>query len=189
MDPGKITPAEIEFFAEETLVQISTTQTINKLTCIRSQYGPFRARIPTEAPLWLAIALKRRKKCNIHLPEWLSAVELRSVLEAERKNPTKWTKIHQHYMEVGLLLLRHAADDLENANEIRVLLEDIWEVRRAKIKKQLHALQDPVTVELTNLTTMEINTLRNFLSQAMGHFYDMGRVESDINEITNQGAP
>ena len=40
---------------------------------VRSQgtYGPFRPQMPTRVPLWLALFLKRRRRCTIVTPDWL----------------------------------------------------------------------------------------------------------------------
>ncbi|KAL8457025.1 hypothetical protein ACS0TY_035019 [Phlomoides rotata] len=35
-------------------------------------FGHFRPQIPTQVPMWLAVALKRRGKCTIRSPEWMS---------------------------------------------------------------------------------------------------------------------
>jgi len=34
-------------------------------------YGPFRPQMPTRVPLWLALFLKRRRRCTIITPAWL----------------------------------------------------------------------------------------------------------------------
>jgi hypothetical protein len=38
----------------------------------QAEYGPFKPNFPTEVPLWLAIDLKRKKRCKIQPPAWLS---------------------------------------------------------------------------------------------------------------------
>jgi hypothetical protein len=40
-------------------------------------YGPFRPQMPTRVPLWLALFLKRRRRCTIITPEWLQKGALR----------------------------------------------------------------------------------------------------------------
>lgn len=34
--------------------------------------GPFNLQMPVKVPLWLAVALKRRMKCSIRPPIWLT---------------------------------------------------------------------------------------------------------------------
>lgn len=37
----------------------------------QGKYGPFRTRRQARVPLWLALFLKRRRRCSICMPEWL----------------------------------------------------------------------------------------------------------------------
>jgi hypothetical protein len=39
---------------------------------VQREVGPFRPSIPVEVPLWLALVLKRRRKCKIVAPDWLA---------------------------------------------------------------------------------------------------------------------
>ena len=39
---------------------------------LQGNIGPFISGLPTDVPLWLAINLRQRLKCEIILPEWLS---------------------------------------------------------------------------------------------------------------------
>lgn len=41
----------------------------------QGDFGPFRPQIATQVPLWLAVALKKRGKCTIRAPEWMSVGE------------------------------------------------------------------------------------------------------------------
>lgn len=47
------------------------------LVFVRCQgdFGPFRPNIASEVPLWLAVALKERGKCDIRAPDWMSVGE------------------------------------------------------------------------------------------------------------------
>jgi GINS complex subunit 2 len=38
----------------------------------RGDFGPFFPQIPTKVPLWLAVALKKRSKCTIRTPDWMT---------------------------------------------------------------------------------------------------------------------
>jgi len=46
------------------------------LTQWQGDFGPFTPQIVTQVPLWLAIALKKRGKCSIRPPQWMSVGEL-----------------------------------------------------------------------------------------------------------------
>ena len=38
----------------------------------QGDFGPFLPQLATKVPLWLAVALKKRGKCTIRSPEWMS---------------------------------------------------------------------------------------------------------------------
>ena len=88
---GSISISESEFFAQDTLVVISPTFrhpairfisvrisykyisfTLNKSNYVKGTFGPFEPYIPVPVPLWLAVDLKKKEKCSIDIPEWLS---------------------------------------------------------------------------------------------------------------------
>ncbi|MCD7464497.1 DNA replication protein psf2 [Datura stramonium] len=50
------------------------------LNLISGDFGPFRPQIAAQVPLWLAVALKKRGKCTIRPPEWMSVEKLTQVL-------------------------------------------------------------------------------------------------------------
>ena len=66
-----MTPQEIEFFAENELIEIIPGFKGGKLNFICGSFGPFKPAKPIEVPLWLAIYLKQRKKCDVQIPNWL----------------------------------------------------------------------------------------------------------------------
>lgn len=39
---------------------------------LQGNLGPFVSGLPMEVPLWLAIYLKQKKKCDLILPDWLT---------------------------------------------------------------------------------------------------------------------
>jgi hypothetical protein len=42
------------------------------LFCLQGVYGPFQPPAKAVVPLWLALSLKRKRKCRIIGPEWLT---------------------------------------------------------------------------------------------------------------------
>lgn len=42
---------------------------------LQGNFGPFYPQIPIKVPLWLAVALKKRGKCTIRPPQWMSIGE------------------------------------------------------------------------------------------------------------------
>ncbi|RZR93086.1 hypothetical protein BHM03_00021490 [Ensete ventricosum] len=64
----------------------------------QGDFGPFRPNIASEVPLWLAVALKKRGKCDIRAPDWMSVVmiiQVRSLIEDIRD-------VRFHKVETGL---------------------------------------------------------------------------------------
>ncbi len=59
------TPAESEFFAENELVEIIPNFRGGKLEFLSGTFGEFKPAKPVSVPLWLAIFLKQRKRCEI----------------------------------------------------------------------------------------------------------------------------
>uniref|UniRef100_A0A7N0V6P0 DNA replication complex GINS protein PSF2 N-terminal domain-containing protein n=1 Tax=Kalanchoe fedtschenkoi TaxID=63787 RepID=A0A7N0V6P0_KALFE len=71
---------EVEYVAEDELVEIVPNMRMDALNLVCGDFGPFMPQIATPVPLWLAIALKKRGKCAISPPEWMSVGEYYSVL-------------------------------------------------------------------------------------------------------------
>ncbi|WVZ08433.1 hypothetical protein V8G54_021779 [Vigna mungo] len=67
---------ELEFIAEDEIVDIVPNLKMGPLNFICGDFGPFTPQIVTQVPLWLAIALKKRGKCSIRPPQWMSVGEL-----------------------------------------------------------------------------------------------------------------
>lgn len=59
---GKLTAAELEFIAEDQLVEIVPKFKHGPLHLIQGDFGPFVPQARTTVPLWLAITLKKRQK-------------------------------------------------------------------------------------------------------------------------------
>jgi len=98
---NSLSPAEIEFMAEDEIVTIVPNFQMEHLhfisvragarrvwtiadprltvrpsichasTSAQGSYGPFRPQRPATVPLWLAVTLKKRAKCKIQPPEFL----------------------------------------------------------------------------------------------------------------------
>lgn len=39
---------------------------------IQGSFGPFEPYVPVAVPLWLAISLRKKDKCRIIIPDWMS---------------------------------------------------------------------------------------------------------------------
>ena len=106
-----IGPAECEFFAEEEIIRIMSGVNFAKLKFISGTFGPIGAGEPAEVPLWFAIELRRKGKCTIVIPDWMSPDNLTSIITRER-NGIKFVDLPYHYIEVAKLLLANAKEDI-----------------------------------------------------------------------------
>ena len=50
------------------------------LICMQADYGPFQPNRPVEVPLWMAMALHKRKKCRILPPGWMDIDSLKGAV-------------------------------------------------------------------------------------------------------------
>ncbi|KAK2559577.1 DNA replication complex GINS protein PSF2 [Acropora cervicornis] len=148
-------PSEVEFIAEKEKISILTNFSENKIYLIGGDIGPFSASIPTDVPLWVAIFLKQRRKCRIQPPHWMDVEKLQELKEKEKE--------------------ADAADDIPHADEVRTLIKDIWDLRIAKLRKSIDIMvsQQEVYARLDDLSLMEINMIRPFLTQALDHMHNL----------------
>ncbi|KAI9101135.1 GINS complex, PSF2 component [Phlyctochytrium arcticum] len=177
------TPAEVEFLAENETITIVPTQKMGAVHLINGTYGPFKPPHKQEVPLWVAITLKRKQKCQIAAPSWMDVEELREKIEEEKANPL-FVKMPFHFMEVAHAILDCASDDIPQADEVRTLLKDLRECRQAKARKGLEAL-DHYYLQMNNLGAMEINEIRPFFTRA---FNELRRLQSTQSSDDSQSA-
>lgn len=77
-------PEEVEFLAEKKLVSIIPTFNNNVIHLISGDIGPFRASLPVNVPLWIAVNLKQQQKCKIQPPDWMDVDKLEELKEEEK---------------------------------------------------------------------------------------------------------
>lgn len=71
LKPGLL-PSEAEFIATSvTEIHIVPLMRIDRVRLLGGVYGPLRPPTQAKVPLWLALNLKRRKRCSVVCPEWL----------------------------------------------------------------------------------------------------------------------
>ncbi|CAM8965138.1 unnamed protein product [Rhodiola kirilowii] len=176
---------EVEFMAEDELVEIVPNMRMDALNLVCGDFGPFMPQIAIQVPLWLAVALKKRGKCTISCPEWMSVEKLTEVLEAERESPRVFQPLPFHYVEISRLLFDHAREDIPDTYMVRSLVEDIRNVRFHKIEINLEEIQGRAhAVKIKNLSAMEVNIVRPFVVRALQAFY-----KHDSPEMIDQVEP
>ncbi|KAE8649312.1 DNA replication complex GINS protein PSF2 [Cucumis sativus] len=179
---------EVEFVAEDEMVEIIPNMRMDSLHLICGDYGPFYPQIATEVPLWLAIALKKRGKCAIRTPEWMSVEKLTQILEAERDSQGSFQILPFHYVEISKLLFDHARDDVPDMYLVRSLIEDIRDVRFHKVETSLESIDTRTSaVKIKDLSAMEVNIVRPFVVRALQAIYKHGNPElvPDQDRMTN----
>ncbi|KAL2320280.1 hypothetical protein Fmac_029249 [Flemingia macrophylla] len=170
-EPSLFSAEELEFIAEDEIVDIVPNIKMGPLNLISGDFGPFTPQIVTQAPLWLAIALKKRGKCSICPPQWMSDEKLTQVLEAERQSQEISDQLPFHYVEISRLLFDHAPDNIHEIYKVRSLIEDIRNVRFHKVQTDLEAFNGrTIAVKIKNLSAMEVNIVRPFIGRALQAF-------------------
>ncbi|KAL8280044.1 hypothetical protein RQP46_007625 [Phenoliferia psychrophenolica] len=127
-------------------------------------YGPLHAARRATVPLWLAIHLKKKRKCHIDPPAWLSVTALEETLRAELTDGA-FSPVPHDYLEVSKVLLEIASDDIPTPDTIRLLLKSIREARQSKIRLGLAAL-NPSHLQMPHASSLELNELRGFFTIA-----------------------
>ncbi|KAL8192988.1 hypothetical protein R6Q57_027436 [Mikania cordata] len=165
--------AELEFLAEDEMIEIVPNLKMKPLSLICGDFGSFQPQIPTQVPIWLAVALKKRGKCSIRAPDWMSVENLTKVLEAERDSSSSFEALPFHYVEISRLLFDHARDDISEVYMVRSLIEDIKDVRFHKIGTGLEKLSSRTYAMKLNLSAMEVNVIRPFVTGSLETFYEL----------------
>ncbi|GAV68877.1 Sld5 domain-containing protein, partial [Cephalotus follicularis] len=177
---------QIEFMAEDELIEMVPNMRMDPLNFISGDFGPFLPQIVTQVPLWLAVALKKRGKCSIRPPHWMSVESLTQVLEEERNSQT-FQALPFHYVEISRLLFDHARDDIPDIYMVRSLIEDIRGVRLHKVETNLEKFSGASAVKMNHLSAMEVNIVRPFVGRALQAFYkhDNPEVMPDTDANSN----
>lgn len=79
-------PYEIEFIGENRVVSIIPNFTYDKIYLICGEFGPFRAGLPMNVPLWLGVMLKQKQKCRMVPPDWMDIEVLENIKEEEKRS-------------------------------------------------------------------------------------------------------
>lgn len=161
---------EVEFIAEEEKVDIIPNFGMGSLDFIGGKIGPFAPQRRIEVPLWLAQVLKKRQKCQIIPPEWLNVEFLNEKKEEERRSEGFTSLPSDHFQELAAILFECASDNIVDAENVRSLLADIYDLRYAKVRNGLKQATDSAAMVVDNLTMIEISAVRPIFIQSMNTF-------------------
>ncbi|PSN39966.1 DNA replication complex GINS protein PSF2 [Blattella germanica] len=176
-----MTPAEIEYLAEERTVSVVPNFNFDRIFLIGGDVGPFRAGLPVNIPIWMALNLRQRQKCRIIAPDWMDPEKLEQVKEEESQSRYFTKMPSEHYMIEGRLLLSAAAEDIPRSDEIRTILKDIWDIRMSKLRSSVDAFikAGGSHAKLDHLTAMEINSIRPLLPHALDELHKLQTANVD----------
>jgi GINS complex subunit 2 len=168
--------AENEFLAEETLVRIVSGTDHPALNFISGRFGPLLAGFPAEVPLWLAITLRKRGKCTIAIPEWMSIISLEQYIANERSQVI-FAPLPYYYREISQLLLTHAREEIQSPDRVAVLLQDLENIRMDRSRLGILDMADKVRTSeavvyagLPNVGAIEVQTIRRFSVESISMF-------------------
>lgn len=162
-------PDELAFTAEQNvIVKVVPSFTYNKeIKLLSDVCKPFRADRAAKVPLWLASYLYTSNMCQIVPPKWMNVSTLRKCISAERENEITLQTMPEYYMEVAFAFFLKFPNSVPDSEQVRSLVEDIWELRVEKIRKLISQhLQTSQTSEILDqmsfekATRMEIHMFR-----------------------------
>uniref|UniRef100_A0A183B580 GINS complex subunit 2 n=1 Tax=Echinostoma caproni TaxID=27848 RepID=A0A183B580_9TREM len=147
--------------------------------------GPFFPNVPIRVPLWVALLLRQQQKCRIMPPDWLTVEKLNECKEAEETDPGCTVPPHRQYTEIATLLLQHAAEDIQNPETIRTIVRDLWDMRVGKLVASVTGFisSGASTARVSQLTNLELTTLRNFLTSSMDQLTSLRRAAADTSQL------
>jgi GINS complex subunit 2 len=170
---SEITLPESEFFAENTKITIIPNFRHPGFNILSGTYGPIKPASALEVPLWLGIFLKRQQKCKIIPPAWMDLQVLKDKFEEERKEEG-FAELDFYYMEISSLLLTHAKDDIASHVLVCRLIEDLHNLRSAKVRNKLQDLSHgSLYNKLTNLASIELQSIRRILPATYDSLYQI----------------
>ena len=163
MDPG-----EIEFLAEKESVDIIPNFTHGVMHLIQGDVGPFKPGLPVSVPLWLGVNLRQRQRCRLVSPAWLNTQRLEEVRDMEKEDTLFTEMPANNIFVVANIILDTAKEDIEKADEVRMVLRDIWDIRQSKLRRSVDGFiqGDFLQAKLNYLQLIELNSVRPLLPHA-----------------------
>lgn len=184
------TPEEIEFLTESELVTIYPQYTSKSIDLITDQIPNMYAGHRMEVPLWYALVLKKQRKCRIFPPDWLKESRLEEFLKEEKKNIGHFTNLPFNWLELSKIFFTYAFDDFENLEivpKLKQLVMDLKEIRAIKVHTGLATIDDHY-IQMDNLSRMEINEIRGFVTDVMAKHISLKKAVSSNGDQDDEDA-
>jgi len=86
------------------VLKISINLSFSIINIIKGTYGPFKPNKQIKIPLWLAVQLKKNKKCDIKTPNWFNKDFLSEILKCEKENPTLLQSLPYYFYEITQII-------------------------------------------------------------------------------------
>lgn len=185
-----ISTAENEFLAESVDIQIIPNFDHEVLQFLCGNYGPFEASIPCTVPIWLAITLRKKGKCQIVAPEWLSVEQLQIQIEEELLSKDELSKLPYYYLEIAALVLLHAKDDINFPDKISALLKDLESIRMDRLRGSLLDMGSKINndnniyfnfIRISNIGAMELLSIKGFFLETLNVLKQLSPTEVSVN--------
>ena len=208
-------PEELQFMVENEPIKIfprfTTRKRINKhkddildsdfsrwrmITMSDTALNNMVAMQSTTVALWIALLLKQQNKCNIIAPEWLTCKSLDRAIQFEQNNTRRFSPLPWDWLILSEILFKKAPDDFHDPiYKLRSRIQDLREIRQLKVAKGIKYMNES-HLQLDNLSLLEINELRPFISgimdklkeihlAAVGPENERNEEENDEEEIFN----
>ncbi|KAL7438145.1 hypothetical protein ACHAXH_008402 [Discostella pseudostelligera] len=179
---------------DETITIIPSFHLPQPLELLSGTIGPFRAGMDAIVPLWLGTMLRRRKLAKLVPPTWMDMDILKEVLRFERDiNEASFSpQLPFRHAEIARAILSAcragsgtgssgagdagSESEIRNADQIKLLLEDIAAVRMDKIRRNIHQLSSSTLrnrttmnesiIDVTNIGSLEMHSIKAFVLES-----------------------
>lgn len=162
-------PEELEFLGERVITSVVPNFTNDAIHLICGSFGPFRAGIPVNVPLWLASNLRRQQKCRFVPPTWMDVDTLEAIKETEKTSQSFTKMPSDHYMVETKLIVGETPEDVPRSEEIRTMIKDIFDIRMSKYRAFMdtYVRGESTQIKLDNLTSFEIHSCTPVFTHAL----------------------
>ncbi|KAJ6262401.1 DNA replication complex GINS protein PSF2 [Drechslerella dactyloides] len=161
-----LTPQEVAFICESELITIVPRQRLDALNLISINTRPLVPPQRAEVPLWLAVFLRKQKRCNIVPPDWLTVDNLDRLVKEESVSAA-FSQMPWRWMEVAEILLDACPDDLNGPADIALHIRTLRELRQAKIRAGLADQINSSYIKINNLGLMEVCEIRPWVGKVV----------------------
>ncbi|KAK6521459.1 DNA replication protein psf2 [Arthrobotrys conoides] len=161
-----LTPQEVSFICESELITIVPRQRLGALNLISIDTRPLVPPQRADVPLWLAVFLRKQKRCNIVPPEWLNVDYLERLVK-EESDSAAFSQMPWRWMEVAEILLDTCSEDLISPSDIALHIRSLRELRQAKIRAGLSDQMNSSYIKINNLGLMEVCEIRPWVGKVV----------------------